>query len=69
MRILPDDGSGDTKCTLLPSQPLAQMEDRYSALSYYAGGPKVRGTISGNGVESNAGADPRRASGEMRGFL
>jgi hypothetical protein len=68
LKVLPEDRTGQIKCTLLESTPLDRVKGQYAALSYCAGDPSVTGIILVNGVLYNAFANLRHALGEVRHF-
>jgi hypothetical protein len=68
LKILPNDGTGQIKCVLLPGRPLSEVQGLYSALSYCAGDPQITDTILVNDVRFNAFANLRHALGEVREF-
>jgi hypothetical protein len=56
------------RCELLPSQPVAEVRDKYTALSYCAGDANMTETIVVNGNEFNVFANLHHALHEVRHF-
>ncbi|KAI9710555.1 MAG: hypothetical protein M1820_002691 [Bogoriella megaspora] len=68
LKILPDSGSGPVECELLPKRRLADVEEKYTALSYVAGDPKNIEVILVDGVRCNVFANLDYALREARNF-
>ncbi|CEI63264.1 hypothetical protein FVEN_g197 [Fusarium venenatum] len=68
LKVFPDSGLGIVKCDLLPSVKLADVENKYLALSYCAGSAKNTRYISVNGTCCNAFANLHHALMEARHY-
>ncbi|OBS25905.1 hypothetical protein FPOA_06439 [Fusarium poae] len=68
LRILPDYGSGLVDCELLSNVKLADVENKYLALSYCAGSAKNIRYISVNGAKCNVFANLHHALKEARHY-